>query len=474
MLENIPVKQEQEPARSNKEIKAFESSAERLFSEMHRTATVGVTLAKYLEISPHPTIEELGAIQDLSVLPTWGKRLVEEVVTEWNVLCRNCDEMTDALDARSLDQSGKTDPSIAKKRIAEFRAGTGRDYTPKGNIRLEKHAAYLVIGCDDKEDYAFFASGNVGEPRSSAGEYHHSMSFSAYKNIDETVIWIDQTKPPPRRAKFNWSLPVLLVADWQNEQEQKKTFDHEQQHLINARFAKIYGEGKHSNEGSFLQKLRDEVIAGIREGETRDAMIDRLATDNEVYRRFLGGTEDDQVKRKQIVPEIANALNEPGARLLFDSPEGRTLLAFHLMAVPVARIAERIRLLTEYLTKQFSTFPPLKEADMPPHPGAACLQVSGGDGSNCSMAARSVIDAYLRYKRILQLSVTNADLHPDQELKMAYKAYFQLRDEFCTKFHFTDTGTEKLVLFPTEKDIASMTPPPRRNGPPPRRLHSVN
>lgn len=325
------------PGAQPQEAPMIEARKERLLGEINTVVMLGMALEGYLADCPSPTMEDFLSLQHSDV-PSWGLDLLGGVISDWRDLCKETGDLITDIAQVLTERGVALTPASMGRFLLSLRDPDGA-YASQGESKLINHGAYLVIEAENKDDYNFWSSGKHGTKRSSGGEYWHEMEF----------FYEEKT----------YRVPVLLIGNTETQETRRKTLVHELQHLINRRFGKIYKTGE--PEESFFVKLQDEIIAGIREGETTDQMIERLGGSMELYEEFLNGTEMQNKERERILLAFKTALDEPIAKMLFVTAYGRTLLAFHLMSASPLMLAQRVRALRDYF---LSKLPFLKSAQV--------------------------------------------------------------------------------------------------------------
>jgi hypothetical protein len=316
-----------------------------ILGKIHKTAADGVILLKALHTETFTNMDDFFAAYNISNPSPNERQLFGEIIDEWNKRTENADRFF-----RKLEQQQKNPATGEAKRIEDIVVESRGLKAPKGSIRIERKGAYIAIYCESMEDYTslYYGKDDANNSPQDGGTYHGKMTFSVVDTHQVLPEWVDRTKPPPRRKKEVFEVPVLLIRSTAHQSdEEMKVFIHEQQHLINQAFAKLYGSTE-TLTGTPLERLQDEIIAGVREGETDTQLVSRLRTGGG-YDSFILGDQETNIQREKILKEVAEALSEPNAKRFFSTEETRALLAFHLMYAKPQLISRRIKTITRYL-----------------------------------------------------------------------------------------------------------------------------
>ncbi|MBP7005763.1 hypothetical protein KBB27_01405 [Patescibacteria group bacterium] len=330
---------------------------ERLLENLHASALAGTHLLSYLETAPFPSLEDFLDTQKYQdPLPEYTQVFFRETIRRWNQLQLRVDELLSTIHRELIQSEIESNDQETIKRLFSLR-GCGRD--PVGRVRLSRKGAYLIIVCDTIEDYSSFYHGQASPQNiHSAGTYHKAIPFiwkQAPQQMEEAPWDPDSNEPPPLPAediiKQYVEIPILLIRP-SEVHDLETVIQHEQQHFLNDAFSSLYDGHEEQGKTSF-ERLQDEVLAGIREGASGEVLRRRLGKQRgATYTRFIGGTQTETEIHEQTLKEIASALDEPFIASLFNSIPNRTVLAFHLMHVPLERIAYRIRILGAYFRKR--------------------------------------------------------------------------------------------------------------------------
>lgn len=329
-----------QPVERPHETSTVDARKEKLLDEIHTVVKLGIALEKYIAKNPSPTVE---GFQDLrtSSIPDWGRELIEGVIIDWQAMCKEIDLLITDI-TQTLEQRGVVPTETAVMKFLFSTRSEDGMMSPGGKSRLINEGAYLIIEAEDPDDYDYWSMGSYGAKRSSAGEFSHDKQFFTEEK--------------------EYRVPVIIMKGCHTDQERERIRVHELQHLINRSFGKIYNNRQ--SEEDFFVILQDEIIAGIREGETSDRMIERLGGSMELYEQALNGTEEQKEKRGPMLQALKKVLDEPVVKLLFDFPDGRALLSFHLMAASPFGLARRV----QYLRDHFLSKMPFLKRIVTEHP----------------------------------------------------------------------------------------------------------
>lgn len=427
-----------------------------LLEKIHKTASDGVALLEALHTNTFANAEEFFTAQGISDPSPNEQELFSEIISEWNKRSEYAERFFS-----KLTYEQKNSPHEKEKTIEEAVMESRGIKTLHGTIRVERKGPYVVIHCDNDLDYTAFYHGrqDSSDLEGDGGTYHAKMAFSTTDTNQILPEWVDTSKPPPRRKKESFNIPVLLVNDRQNQQtEAKKTFIHEQQHLINQLFAKLYGSSDKIT-GTPQERLQDEIIAGVREGEAGAKITARLKAGGS-YDAFIQGSPETNGQRDQILQETEAALSTTATKQFFSTEETRALLALHLMYTKPNGIARRIKTITDYLERQLIS-KTLSSQEGPVHIQNLPELLSNEKRGELVAKELGVKQKHASYLEALKEFV----LHPSQkktELETRKQEYLAER---ASLIHALSTEAPAAVFsVMTELDNRFVT-----HGPPPRR-----
>jgi predicted RNase H-related nuclease YkuK (DUF458 family) len=407
-----------------------------------------------------PTSKIFFAAHDIDEPSPNERELFKEIIREWNTRSDYAEAFFSKLDA----QTQKPNERASKSREEIVAQSRGIAHL-NGKIRVKRSGPYITIFCEDRRDYsAFYHGGHNSIDAGDGGTYHAKMAFSITDETSAVPIWVDKTKPPPRRKKEEFTIPVLLMSFGTNPPEtlEKITFIHEQQHLINQLFAKIYGSAEKTT-GTSLERLKDEIIAGVREGEAAIQIKNRLQAGG-TYDYFIQAeNQETNDLRDKILKETQAALSTREAREFFDTEETRALLAFHLMYAKPGGIARRIDTVTSYLKRQ------LLSDVVPESEGPIDIQNLADAHSKEFRAKilareRTVKEKFQQYKTCLKEFV----LHPSQkrnELQTKKEAYLMERASLVHDLSLEAPEATFTLARAAEETFVKLGPPPRAKKP---------
>lgn len=231
---------------------------------------------------------------------------------------------------------------------------------PDGHIKASMIEGYWILRFDNPIDFKTFSKG--ADANVVAG------TFSKYEKFRDISINVIAVGP----------------ADSENDAE---VVLHERQHFINYSILSIFREiepreqalikdkalypelyklmtedGTSSTPDKWpvysMRKIKDELLAYLRDGSSFAEAVDFI--DDKIYKHLLNPFSD---KQKEEVLHLLSA--DIGVALYtlppeFNSPNGRALLVYHLLDVPLHKMPLRIKYIVEYYENEFNKFKYLK------------------------------------------------------------------------------------------------------------------
>lgn len=350
----------------------YKEKKEQLIRTMHRTAQAGLFLEKVLQNNGEP----LNKDQFLSEQPIFQelpKKIIDvfrDVIKQYNMeTVQASGEEREILKSIGILSDDDLEQTMPVCEPAEFGNKFFKDYThcePLREVVMYRKGPSFVLILDWKDWLNFWKkTGKEEMHKDTGGLYTRSFCYKTNKS---------------HRSNKNYISNLIMVKKenfLSTEDSQalrvNQTISHEIQHLINGKFLerfqgtepRSFGRriGQFENTESEQRHVKDELIARMKEGDNIDNVESLLAGKDvkdktecfaykNLYGPFIGGESREKIR--QIVKDVVFEWKEFSKK--FNMPATREVLVYHLLTVPLYKMAHRIRTVSEFYEKRLKQF----------------------------------------------------------------------------------------------------------------------
>lgn len=293
-----------------------------------------------------PIIEKLkkaGLIAQQEAIAKLAKKYIVEKITAQRV------EID--LKEQILARGGQATPQEVGALLFKMRTGT----QPAKEVEAIRREGYFIVAFSNDDDYFKFI-GDL-EREASGGQFHRTMRFP---NMSVDIIvsrqGLDTRIITHERQHFINNSIFNNFEGFQEQVPAKKDYP-----LLSAVYRKrhasdvdAYELAKYDSTRMFLNKVKDELLARVRDGGD-EAWSTNFFT-HDLYAYLRGGFHEDEEKEVvKLLEEIKPELE--AAYVYFNYPaDARGILVYHLLDIPLIRFPERIRAVVDYYKTRINEF----------------------------------------------------------------------------------------------------------------------
>ncbi|OGN28826.1 MAG: hypothetical protein A3A33_03550 [Candidatus Yanofskybacteria bacterium RIFCSPLOWO2_01_FULL_49_25] len=295
--------------------------------------------------------KENAEIQEkLAVLPQPVRKRFEHALYNYfrqrDTMCKYEAEMEAIVEQQSNFGISRAE---AREKLAKmmFSSLFGYYQAPLGKIKLEAREGYFLLTFENPKDYEAAVLAQRGKVvpgtdiEKSSGTYHHSVRLTMFEE--------------------RYYGPVLMIRGDHKKEEIDNIIAHERQHFINHSVFALFGatekysdkrlhDPKEIERISGFQRIKDEVLAYLREGQTGSEL--KRSLHNELYiHLFKNLSPEDEKEARGILDKIAELLDHRSTTRA--SNEGRAIMVYQLAHVPFAEFPKWLQAIEEYYLDRF-------------------------------------------------------------------------------------------------------------------------
>ncbi|MDP2631262.1 MAG: hypothetical protein Q8P30_00660 [Candidatus Uhrbacteria bacterium] len=373
-----------------------ESKLEALLDARHHTAVTVVKLEDYLSDSKDPNFEEFKALTDLSKINEKAVEDMKEIVDRYRKFLAESKASYGLMkEMAGFEKDEVTSPQEFGQRFFSYLLKE----EPSGRIDFHFDDGYFAIKVYDSDDFIKIEKFRAKEFQSyklinaiKSGEYFTPLGVFEYLPViprrisvkeknqimdseyykEYSALYFERSNSYPG---LEIRIPVAIASLGKRpEDDFERTKVHERQHLINniflrdfssfeVREAKEYTRFNFSVKDVFMDKLKDELIARVREGSNGNSIRvafkygyqDELKIKGSYGRNnkaFL--KERTEEEGKAALKEFTELLDEN--KELFSTMEARGVLVAHLIDIPLYKLPKHFKRLVQYYTDRLETF----------------------------------------------------------------------------------------------------------------------
>lgn len=277
-------------------------------------------------------LEKQGFLKSVEQIKDAVKRYLEQYITT-----RRQEE---TLKHRLTTDGIKWTPQNLGQHLFSQRVGK----SPQGLVFAERQEGYVVIKCENNEDYLAITREDPNKP-----ELHSWGISSKAMEFQSIRIPVLVMKPP-----FETSLLMHERQHFINNSV-LTTFSTSESptYTVNFKYPFLYEHTEFLSEfGKLdLQRIKDELIAHIRDGSFADRCTDFFQ--KAIYANLTEPfTEQAQAEIQRLMgstqDELSSLFNLVDPNYYFAPEKGRALIVYHLIDVPLTQFPERIRAIRKY------------------------------------------------------------------------------------------------------------------------------